>query len=445
MNAIQPAERPTKSRGSSIWTYLIICLVLAVVGMAALGYALYHSNSDRIRLAGQLEAQQNATKRLELAAQKAAEQDQLTLARNQQAQLLAQVSAATNSLLQLLAGSDQARAEAAALRTNAAGRAVALHPDLVRLAGRLFESGVPEIPPEPDITTRLEAVRRIGQQVCDARGTAYAPAAALGVTVQNATIWAEQGLLKLGQVRDALSGLVRESKIKFTRATLTADSPTLGAAIAKQNEEVAGGQLRQAEQTVSAARTNAVLTRAEADAAGALARAEADAQKVRAEADRYAEESRRKLAEEKAAQEQEWQQREASLKLAASQTKVAVQNTVDAARKVELKKKASDTALQAKLAPFITPGYKGVFKESYDPQPLSYSELQSAGALAPTVEGLDKLVFIGTNLGDRVRPRWKINRVLYHKHNDQLAMVKEVQQLLIELGPVLVEMNLLTP
>ena len=76
---------------------------------------------------------------------------------------------------------------------------------------------------------------------------------------------------------------------------------------------------------------------------------------------------------------------------------------------------------------------------------MSYTELQSAGALTPTVQGLDKLVFIGTNLSDRVRPRWKINRVLYRKHNDELAMVKEVQQLLIELGPVLVEMKLLEP
>ena len=353
MNEMQPVERPTKPRGSSIWTYLIICLVLAVVGMAALGYALYHSNSDRIRLAGQLEAQQNETKRHELATLKATEDGKLTLAGNQQKHLLAQVTAASNSLVLLLDGSAVLRGEAAAVRTNTAGRAVALHPDLVRLAGRLFESGVPEIPPEPDIITRLEAVRRIEQQVLAARGTTYEPAAALGVTVQNATIWADQGLLKLGQVRDALSGLVRESKIKFTRATLTADSPTLGAAIARQNEEVAGGQLRPAEQTVSAAQTNAVLTRAEADAAAALARAEADAQKVRAEADRYAEETRRKLAEEQAAKEQEWQQREAALKLAASQTKVVVQNTEDAARNVELKKKAAEPAVLSARAPFI--------------------------------------------------------------------------------------------
>ena len=153
MNEMQPVERPKKPRGNSIWTYLIICLVLAVVGMGALGYALYHSNSDRIRLAGQLEAQQNETKRHELATLKATEDGQLTLAGTQQEHLLAQVTAASNSLVLLLDGSAALRGEAAAL----------------------------------------------------------------GVTVQNATIWADQGLLKLGQVRDALSGLVRESKIKFTQ------------------------------------------------------------------------------------------------------------------------------------------------------------------------------------------------------------------------------------
>ena len=234
MNEMQPVERPVKPHGRSIWTYLTIALVLAGIGLGALSYALYHANSDKIRLAGELAKQQNENQRRELDAQKSAANDKLALAQNQQAQLLAQISPATNSLLRLLDGSAALRSEAAALRTNEAGRAVALHPDLVALARRCFESSLPEVPPEPDLITRLEAVRRIEQQVLAARGTAYEPTAAFGVTVQNATTWAEQGLLKLGQARDALSGLVQESKIKFTRATLTPDSPTLGAAIAKQ-------------------------------------------------------------------------------------------------------------------------------------------------------------------------------------------------------------------
>ena len=41
MNEMQPVERPVKPHGRSIWTYLIISLVLAGVGLGALGYALH--------------------------------------------------------------------------------------------------------------------------------------------------------------------------------------------------------------------------------------------------------------------------------------------------------------------------------------------------------------------------------------------------------------------
>ncbi len=445
MNEMQPVGRPAKPTGVSIWTCLTVALVLAGVGLGALGYGLYHANSDKIRLAGELAKQQNENQRRELDAQKATANDKLTLARNQQEHLLAQVTAATNSLVLLLDGSAALRSAASALRTNEAGRAVALHPDLVALARRCFESSLPEVPPEPDLITRLEAVRRIEQQVLAARGTAYEPAAAFGVTVQNATTWAEQGLLKLGQARDALSGLVQESKIKFTRATLTADSPTLVAAIARQNEALADGQLRQAEQTVSVARTNAVLTRAEADATAERTRAEADAQKVRVEADRYAEESRRKLAEEQAAKDQEWQRREANLKLLAATNRFAVQTKADEARNVELRKKAAEPAVLAALAPFITPGYVQVKSMGTELKPLSYSALDGTGALTPDVRGLTRLLTIAWTSVDKVRPRWKINPTLFTRHPAEMEKVKEAQSLLIELGPVLVELGKLQP
>ena len=445
MNKMQPVGRPAKPTGVSIWTYLTVALVLAGIGLGALSYALYHANSDKIRLAGELAKQQNENQRRELDAQKSAANDKLALAQNQQAQLLAQISPATNSLLRLLDGSAALRSEAAALRTNEAGRAVALHSNLVALARRCFESSLPEIPPEPDVITRLEAVRRIEQQVLAARGTAYEPAAAFGVTVQNATTWAEQGLLKLGQARDALSGVVQESKIKFTRAILTPDSPTLGAAITKQDEDLAGSQLRQAEQTVSAARTNAVLTRAEADALAEKTRADADAQKVRAEADRYAEESRRKLAEEQAAKEQEWQRREANLKLLAATNQVVVQTKAQEARNVELRKKATEPAVLTALGPFITPGYVQIKSMGTELKPLSYSALDGTGALTTNIHGLTRLLTIAWTSVDKVRPRWKINPTLFTRHPAELEKVKEAQSLLIELGPVLVEMGKLQP
>lgn len=456
MQPVEPAKRREQRKGASIWTALTICLVLAVLGLAGLGYALYHSNSERVRIANALAAQQNEIDRRKLETQKADEQGKLTNARNQQNQLLAQVSAATNSLLQLLAGSDQVRTEAAALGTNEAGRTVALHPELVRLAGRVFESGLPELPPETDITTRLEAVRRIEQQVLDARGTAYEPVPALGVTVQNANLWAEQGTLKVGQIRDALSGLVRESKVKFTRATLTTDSPTLSAAIARRNEEVAGTEIKVAEQTASTARTNAVLTRAkagaeatttqaDADATAITTRARAEAEEILATAKRAEEESRRKLAEADAAKERDWKEREAAIKLAETKNKLAVQDKVDEARKLELKKQASDPAVKTKLAPFTTPGYVGVSGPTVEKKPLSFQQLQASGALASTIAGQNKLVKIAIDKHDSVRPRWGLHATFYRRHDEQIQEVQATQKLLLELGPTLVEMGELAP
>jgi hypothetical protein len=260
----------------------------------------------------------------------------------------------------------------------------------------------------------------------------------------------------MGQVRDALTSLVGESKIKFTRATLTAASPTLGAAIAQRNEDLAGGRLRQAEQTVSVARTNAVLTRAEAnataektraeaDATAEKTRAEADAQKTRANADRYAEEVRRKLAEELVVKEQEWAQREAQLRLQETNAKVAVQTKDDEARNVELRKKAQEPEVLELLAPFITPGHAQINSLSLDSKPLSFTALSSSGTLAPNINGLAKLVKVASTSQDKERPRWNMNPLLFQKHPAELEKATKAQRLLVELGPVLVEMGKLQP
>ncbi len=46
---------------------------------------------------------------------------------------------------------------------------------------------------------------------------------------------------------------------------------------------------------------------------------------------------------------------------------------------------------------------------------------------------------------DKVRPRWKLNPTLFSRHPDQIEKVKQAQDLLIELGPALVEMGQLQP
>jgi len=292
----------------------------------------------------------------------------------------------------------RAQKQATALRTKDAGRTVALHPELVPLAGRIYESGLSNVPPEADLLRRLEAVRRLAQQVSENSRKAYVPPPELAGTVQTHAAWATLAQAKVDQIHQTLNSLVRESKVKFTRATLTADAPTLAAAIARRNEEVAGTEIKVAEQTASTARTNAVLkraeagadatkTQAEADATAMTTQAKAEAEEIIATAKRAAEESHRKQAEVNAAKEREWKEREATLKLAETKTKVAVQDKVDEARKIELRKKASEPAIQTKLAPFTTPGCSQIKGMTIDLKPLSYTALQNSGAWIPLNTG----------------------------------------------------------
>jgi F0F1-type ATP synthase membrane subunit b/b' len=290
------------------------------------------------------------------------------------------------------------------------------------------------VPPEAETLTRLEAVRRIQQQVLANYGKAYEPPPALQETVQGASAWASETQLKVEPVRHTLAALAEDSKVRFTRATLTAQSPTLATAIARLQQQESGARLSQADAVVTQARTVADLDLAKAQA-----------QQIVADARREAEAIRQRGQEEQAALEREQQEREAQLKVEETKTRLTVQSKEEEARKLGLRKKASDPATLAKLAPFITPGYAGIYKPTYDKKPFSFSEMQSLGALAPTVEGLDLVAGIGVARIDTVRPRWKLNPRTYRRYPDQLEMVREAQQLLIELGPVLVEMGKLEP
>jgi hypothetical protein len=65
--------------------------------------------------------------------------------------------------------------------------------------------------------------------------------------------------------------------------------------------------------------------------------------------------------------------------------------------------------------------------------------------LDPSLPGLRKLAELGCTLQGKVRPRWKLKGGArgFTLYPAEVEKVKEAQQLLIELGPVLVEMKLL--
>ncbi|MGE3310903.1 MAG: hypothetical protein AB7O66_13115, partial [Limisphaerales bacterium] len=166
---------------------------------------------------------------------------------------------------------------------------------------------------------------------------------------------------------------------------------------------------------------------AEAEAARIVASAKAEAEAKLAAVDR-------ELAMKKAEQVK-----------ADTETKVATETIMDEARKLELRKKAEDPAIQGKLKVFTTPGYWQVDKMTLDLKPHSFTKLRSRGALEPTIKGARELVRVVTDKDDKVRPRWKIQAFNFLNQPEQIEQIKEAQVLLNELGPTLVEMKMLEP
>lgn len=419
-----------------LWTALVTLLLLAAVGLAALGAVWYYTRSDKAKLERKLQALETQQARAKLEETKAAEDAKGAVARNRQEEVLADARNATNALTRLLQDASRLATEADALKSNEAGRIVALHPDLVAQARRFYESELPGLPTTKEIISKLESARRTEQQLVSSLGTTYEPTADLSVSAQNAAMWAEQVSRPFSQAQALMTSLIRESQIKVAAAPLSASSPTLETAIRQLNQAEAALRQQTIVKQSSQATTQAVDTIAQANAERILAEARIQASNILAQAN-----------EAQAKQNREELKRQAENKVEDSKARVEASQKEDEARRVVLRKKAADPEVQGQLAPFLTPGYwrpGAVGNMSYDKKPHSLSQLQGSGALDESQAGLRKLADIACSPRDQLRPRWKLPQY-WLKNPQQMEKVKSAQRLLIELGPVLVELKMLEP
>ena len=133
--------------------------------------------------------------------------------------------------------------------------------------------------------------------------------------------------------------------------------------------------------------------------------------------------------------------------LAENAAKQDTQIAHEQADKEALTKLAKSPDIQKRLAPFITPGMTQVIpnrsgaivKVPDEAKPLSFSGLNGKGALAPTDDGRTTLVWIATN-NRNDRPKWTKPVT-----SEEWKWVKENQEYLRKLGPVLVELGMLSP
>ncbi len=120
--------------------------------------------------------------------------------------------------------------------------------------------------------------------------------------------------------------------------------------------------------------------------------------------------------------------------------------------KERLLKKAKTNEVKQALAPFLTPGYHQPFRygagglgmeRAVKKEPISLSKLQAIGGLEQTITGLQELAGVACHRSDDLRPRWGCGGYAPWWSANQQEMIQKAQDLLIELGPVLIEEGLL--
>tara|TARA_R110002111_G_scaffold250786_1_gene315121 strand:- start:372 stop:1748 length:1377 start_codon:yes stop_codon:yes gene_type:complete len=137
------------------------------------------------------------------------------------------------------------------------------------------------------------------------------------------------------------------------------------------------------------------------------------------------------------------------------------------AQRTELVARCNSPQVQRDLAPFLAEGIwqPGDYKTNarLDMAPMSYSKIQSDGALADSVEGLQLFLEIVNRKGchprgnrnssyyrhtrkhlDTDRPKWGYTSDWNELTRNQIEEAQRVQTLLRELGPTLVELGMLS-
>lgn len=458
-----------RRRGLPLWTAILGLLILTGLGASVFGALwFYHLRSE-----ARLRAALHASYAKEVAARQAREEAErnaaLALARNRQAEVHAQAVHATNVLGRLLQDVLRLHEQAAAVRSNDEGRRVARYPDLVASARRFYHQDLPALPAPADLTNRLEAVRRIEVQLADALGTSYFPEPRLAVVPQNAALWADQESGRVQRAGHLLAALLEESRVLLPPATNGPAPASLDEAIQQLTQAESAQRQRLLVEKTDQARADAARVEAEAEAARIRETAQTEARRLTEEASAEAQRIELETAARTEAALKEVQlqidrlhaemearsaeqKREAELAAARAHhqdttNRLAGEALRDDARMLELKRRASDPKVQGKLAAFLTPGLLQVGSYSAKPTPYSLSGLQSFGALSQDGRGLQKLAEVASTNHDKVRPRWTgfSSPAMWAGKPEKQSQLVEAQELLIELGPALVELGLLRP
>ena len=417
---MEPLSPPPSKRGSrrmSLTTFFAISMFVLVCAIILLAIGWYRNFSAKSLVDIKLHQIQAKQEQALLDQTNVAIQTAFTVAHNKQDALLQSAKNATNALGDLLAVVMRLENDLAALKTNDVGQMLSPYPDLVSQARRLYEDVARDVPPASDVVSHLEGARRVEQQLVSSLGTTYIPDTSLSNAVQDSLVWVDSPKRNANQFAALLVSLEREAKVKVSLAPI-ANPPTLEDAMRQlaAAEATARGQIIL--QKTSDAKAQAASLEAQGEVAKILAQgntkktdAEIEALKLATqnqvkktdadiEAARMVEQGLRKKTDADIEALKHASQDQAKK----TEADIEAQKVLDDAKKKLLREKASQPEIQAKLAPFITPGYAQVNTLGADLKPLSYTDLQNCGALRTNITGLTKLLVLAWRSADRVRP-----------------------------------------
>lgn len=425
----------------TIQTYLVLGLLVLVAALTFTIVGWKRNFGEKAALERQIQDQENLKTRVSLEKDQADTGAKLVIAKNQQSQLLAEARKITSALEKLIADLNELNQNATAFRTNDAGRAVAAHHELVVQARRLYESEIPALPTTQETIERLESTRRIEQQLLDAQGTAFEPPPELAANFQSAASWGDTARQTITRTQTHLTGISKEGKIKYNPNPITDKSPTL-----------AEGMQKLAAIEVAAYESKIAESQAAGKSQAAEIVAQAEAKRIVEEANRKAQQILDEAKAQNAAHERDRQVRAADEIVSDAAARVKADTKMDEAQRILLRQRASDPAVKVKLASFLTPGryvpYAGSQRAplTLDPKPMSYTVLSSIGALRQTERGLRVFVEIAmTPKNDRPHLSNDFKLARWYQSSSLVATAAELQKLMIELGPTLVEMGMMEP
>ena len=421
-------------RGIPLWAAAVALLVLVGISASVLWFVVHRANDERARMEDERATWEAEKQKTEIERQKAAEASKGAVAKNQQKVALVMVQSVRGGCEDLLAKLRSLNQDSKSLRTSTSGMRVAQFPELVGSARRLYDHDLKELADEAVVISKVEGERRIEDQLGNMAGTVGVPDAAIFSTAQADANWVTREGAKVDRARSLLANLVSEAKIKVPPSGGTGTSQTLEQAMADMAMQEAGAQQKLIVNKTAEATTTATYTTASAESDRILNDAQLKAAQILADANASA-----------VKQQQALDLQKANLQVDAAKVKVAIDQANDETRKVAYRAKLKDPNVLSQLAPLTTPGFLQVGDQnSFDRQPISYSALMQSGAFGRTDAGLQRLIHVVANGRDKDRPRLRFSAG-WKNRPDEREQIAALQQLVIELGPTMVEQGLLSP